>query len=147
MNRTTITMDAHRPARMKRYAALLLTISLVAIGALTASPKLSVDSISNVKASHHIKDDLTDYNFGQGYIEASTDGGIFNFGTSPYDGSVESLGHGTAQAWFGGNVIGIAAASPSTGGGYWLASNNGVVCNFGAGNEGKHSAPHVTCTS
>ena len=66
----------------------------------------------------------------QGYILAGVDGATYGFGSVPNDGSIYSFGQGSSQHWFGGNIVGIAM-TPSRSG-YWLASNNGLVCSFGS---------------
>ena len=58
-----------------------------------------------------------------GYWEASSDGGVYAFGSAPFDGSLPDLGVMPARP-----VIGVADAR---GGGYWLLGGDGGVYSFG----------------
>jgi hypothetical protein len=67
------------------------------------------------------------YGFGNsgicsGYRFVASDGGIFDFGSAPFEGSTGNL-HLTAP------IVGLAATN--TGNGYWLAASDGGVFNFG----------------
>ncbi|HEY3842884.1 MAG TPA: protease pro-enzyme activation domain-containing protein [Acidimicrobiales bacterium] len=67
------------------------------------------------------------YGFGggsncNGYRFVASDGGIFDFGSAPFEGSI---GGGSLSA----PIVGMAA-TPS-GNGYWLAASDGGVFNFG----------------
>jgi hypothetical protein len=73
-----------------------------------------------------------DYTFGQGYVEAGANGGVYAFGNAPFDGSVFSYtpaGY-TPQTWLGAPMVGIASVPGNTG--YWVATSNGIVCGFGS---------------
>jgi hypothetical protein len=58
-----------------------------------------------------------------GYWEVSDDGGVYAFGTAPFDGSLPGLGVAPAAP-----IVGMAAAP---GGGYWLVGADGGVFAFG----------------
>ncbi len=62
---------------------------------------------------------------GSGYWELGSDGGVFSFGASPYEGSTGGLK--LAQP-----VVGMAATPD--GGGYWLVAKDGGLFNFGDAN-------------
>lgn len=58
-----------------------------------------------------------------GYWETSSDGGVYAFGSAPFDGSLPDLGVMPA-----GPIIDVAVAR---GGGYWLLGADGGVFSFG----------------
>jgi hypothetical protein len=86
---------------------------------------------------------LSDYNYGQGYIEAGANGGAYAFGNANFEGSTFSV-HGTsAQNWWGGPIVGVAALPGNNG--YFFASNDthdnyAITCAFGAA-QGYYSYP------
>jgi hypothetical protein len=72
----------------------------------------------------------SDYTYGQGYIEAGSNGGVYAYGNAQFHGSTESINGGeTAQQWFGEPIVGTAVTGG--GAGYWIASSNAAVCGFG----------------
>ena len=58
-----------------------------------------------------------------GYWETSADGGVYAFGSAPFDGSLPGIGVTPAAP-----IMAMAAAS---GGGYWLLGADGGVFAFG----------------
>ncbi len=58
---------------------------------------------------------------GRGYLLATGNGGVFNFGDARF--------HGSIAAW--NKVQVVAIVETGNGGGYWLASNTGRLFNFG----------------
>lgn len=78
----------------------------------------------------------SDYTYGQGYVEAGANGGAYAFGNANYEGSTESIDNGiTAQQWFGGPIVGVAAL-PGNNGYFMVANSPGgddiVTCGFGS---------------
>jgi hypothetical protein len=64
---------------------------------------------------------------GQGYVLAASDGGVFNYGTQHFFGSVPgSLAPGQKLT---APIVGIAVTH--SGNGYWLAGSDGGVFNYG----------------
>jgi hypothetical protein len=77
----------------------------------------------------------SDYTFGQGYIEAGSNGGAYAFGNANYEGSTFSVDAQSAQQWLGAPIVGVAALSGNNG--YFMAANDpsadyAVTCAFGA---------------
>ena len=71
---------------------------------------------------------------GQGYVLAATDGGIFNYGTQGFFGSVPgSLKPGQSLV---APIVGIAVTH--SGNGYWLVGADGGLFNYG-------DAPFLGC--
>ena len=65
---------------------------------------------------------------GQGYVLAASDGGIFNYGTQGFFGSVP--GSLSPRPAFGGpHRVGIAVTQ--SGNGYWLVGADGGVFSYG----------------
>jgi hypothetical protein len=103
-----------------------LCVGLIVL--LTLMPQArSLSQRSNVKPA--------DYTYGQGYIEAGSNGGIYAFGGATFYGSTFSLTNQSAQSWWGQPVIGVAALADNDG--YLIASNDttydfAVTCGFGS---------------
>jgi hypothetical protein len=63
---------------------------------------------------------------GDGYRLASSDGGVFDFGSAPFEGSIA----GTAQ-----NKRVVSMAATGDGDGYWLATADGRIFSFGTARD------------
>jgi hypothetical protein len=73
---------------------------------------------------------------GQGYLLAGQNGAIYAYGNAPFNGSMGTVGlEESPSMWFGGGsstrIVGITATTGNSA--YYIASNNGWVCGFGAG--------------
>ncbi|MDR3648463.1 MAG: right-handed parallel beta-helix repeat-containing protein [Acidimicrobiales bacterium] len=90
------------------------------MSALGASTTLTANVITGAKVAVFISPAP-----GSGYWELGSDGGVFSFGASPYEGSTGGLK--LAQP-----VVGMAATPD--GGGYWLVARDGGLFNFGDAN-------------
>jgi hypothetical protein len=106
---------------------LAVMVAVCAVGFQADSTASTQVAGSGVSSFHP-----TDYTYGVGYDLVGSDGGVYSYGSAPFDGSVYSYGNGSSQHWFGGNIVG--ASSNAAGTGYYLASNNAVVCGFGSVN-------------
>ncbi len=72
---------------------------------------------------------------GNGYWLAASDGGIFNFGNAPFEGS-----HGGSH--LNAPIVGMAATPD--GKGYWLVASDGGIFTYGtAPFEGSHGGSHL----
>ncbi len=72
----------------------------------------------------------------RGYWEVSADGGVYAFGSAPFDGSLPASGVTPAAP--------IMAMAPAPGGGYWLLGADGGVFAFGgAGFYGSAAGEHT----
>ena len=125
--------------RVARHMFATIGIALVVLSAPLAL--LSSPLLHREKQLTHAA--LANYTYGQGYIEASSSGGVFTFGNALFYGSISSVNpHQTAQSWLGTPIIGVAEVPG--GGGYWLAGNNGEVCGFGSATVWYYAGPPAT---
>ncbi len=69
----------------------------------------------------------------EGYLLSATDGGVFAFGTIPFEGSA-------AGSTLSAPVVGVAESAQ---GGYWQASADGTVLPHGAGSFGSMAGQHL----
>ena len=90
--------------RVAAVVALLSTVGAVQTGAAVAAPQ---PHFSDTKA---------------GYWLVAADGGIFNYGSAPYEGSA-------GDVHLSKPIVGMAATFD--GGGYWLVASDGGIFNYG----------------
>lgn len=99
---------------------LLSVILMVMLGFVAVNPSIVPGSRSN----YRIHATPTDYNYGQGYWEVGSDGGIYNFGVAQFDGSM------------GGTILNapMVGMSPTSDGlGYWEVASDGGIFAWGDG--------------
>ncbi len=100
---------------MKRFLLTMAVVAAVAVlgGSITASGTITHRSFAAP---------VTRDSSSQGYVLAAADGGVFAYGSTPYEGSL------TGQT-LAGPIVGVAE-TPS-GNGYWLAGRDKGIFAFG----------------
>jgi len=89
----------------------MLMLLVTAVIALPRAVGHVPNALSNVR--------LSDYNYGQGYRQAESNGGIFDYGNANYEGTASSPSP----------IVGMADTPDNDG--YWMASSSGGVYTLG----------------
>ncbi len=123
---------ARRIKGHSRRRSLWVVLTSIGLGVAIVSAPIAVLLSPAFHRAIHLRDvSEADYTYGQGYVEAGANGGVYAFGNAGFWGSIQSVNSGqTAQSWLGTPIIGVAEVPG--GGGYWLAGDNGEVCGFGS---------------
>jgi hypothetical protein len=84
-------------------------------------------SFTTAAPSHSMRP--TNYTYGQGYLFVGSDGSVYNFGTSAYEGGGNNTCPGTGcHAQLDSSFVGVAYAPNASG--YWLVGPDGGVFAF-----------------